>query len=360
MSPSNAARISRHRLRINREGLFLYLLLFAIGLAAYNTGNNLLFLFVSVMATLSVTHALLNYASRQHHSVERRVPRNLFAGQPFSVTLRLANHKRLFSSFSILLRDEKAPGQEVGRAHFVEVPPGQSAEHHYEMTVVRRGVFRFDGLWLQCRYPFGLTLNAMRYELPHSCVVYPRLIPVRSFAELRAGRYGDVERHEKGFGFNLYGLREYQEGESSRQIHWRTSAKCDTLMVKEFEEEERRHVTLLFENTGDPATDYDETFEETVSQTASLADHFIRQGWQVELITLSSVLPHGSGPGHLRKMLHVLALIQPVAVDGHQAHGRLLAQIHPDAGRIIWIHRRGNINPEVYGDAPRARVGGPV
>lgn len=358
MRASDTARISRYRLRIKREGLFLYLLLFAIGLAAYNTGNNLLFLFVAVMATLSVTHALLNYASRQDHSVERRLPRYLFAGQPFFVTLRLHNHKRRFHSFSILLRDEKDGGRETGRVHFVEVPPGQAAERRYEMTAVRRGLFHFDGVWLECRYPFGLTLNAMRYELPHACVVFPRLIPVRSFAELHAGQYGDLERHEKGFGFNLYGLREYQEGESSRQIHWRTSAKCDVLMVKEFEEEERRHITILFENTGNPAADYDETFEQAVSQSASLADHFIGQGWQVELLTLSGALPHGSGPGHLKKILHLLALIQPVPLDARQAHGRLVRQLHPDAGRVVWVHRRGNINPEVFHEPPGVMAGG--
>lgn len=357
MSAPNAARISRYRLRINREGFFLYLLLFAIGLAAYNTGNNLLFLFVSVMATLSVTHALVNYATRQHHTVERRLPPTLFAGQPFPVTLRLSNRKRFFSSFSIILRDEKAGGGETGRAHFVVVPAKSSAERRYEMTAVRRGLFRFDGVWLDCRYPFGLTLNAMRYELPQQCVVFPRLIPVQSFTEQRAGRYGDLERHEKGVGSNLYGLREYQEGESSRHIHWRTSAKCDTLMVKEFEDEERRHVTLLFENTGDPAADYDETFEETVSQTASLADHFIARGWQVELITLSGTLPHGSGPGHLRNILYFLALIQPVALSAHETHERLLRHLNPDAGHIVWIHRRGNINPELYSEAPSLQGG---
>jgi len=127
-------------------------------------------------------------------------------------------------------------------------------------------------------------------------------------------------------------------------------------MVKEFEEEERRHVTLLFENTGDPAVPYDETFEQAVSQTASLADHFIREGWQVELITLSGTIPHGSGPGHLKGILHLLALIQPVAIDSQQAQQRLIRQIHPDAGRIVWIGRGGNTGPELHSEVLRREV----
>jgi len=326
------------RLRINREGLFLYLLLFAIGFAAYNTGNNLLFIFVSVMATLSVTHTLFNYVSREKNSVDRRLPSSIHAGQPFNVTLQLKNNKRFFSTFSAVLEEEHPELRTAGGGvHFVHVPAGKTLERRYETTLHRRGRYRFDGLWLYCRYPFGLTRHGILYPAEQEVIVYPRLVPVRTPPSMQPRSQGDRERPEKGFGFSLYGLREYQEGESSRFIHWKTSAKWDQLMVKEFEDEQRRHVILLFENRGNPNLLFDEPFEAHVSEAASLAAHFIRDGWQVELVTLSGSIPHGSGAAHLRRIFHHLALIKAAPVSADQAHRRLLEQLHPDAGHLVPI-----------------------
>lgn len=347
MAQSSHSKVKDFRLHINREGYFLYLILFAVGFAAYNTGNNLLFLFVSLMASLSITHALLNFVARQKNDLQRRLPPTLFAGEPFPVTLSITNRKRFFSTFSIILREESRDLQSFGRTHFLRIPPGETLEKRYEAVLPRRGVFHFEGIWLECRYPFGLTMNAIRYELPEQCVVFPRLQAIHDESILQTGRHGDIERHEKGFGFNLYGLREYREGESSRLIHWRTSAKLDQPMLKEFEDEMQRHLTILFESTGDPTLVYDEVFEQAVSQAASLAAYYTAANWQVELITLSGSIPHGTGNAHLRRILYHLALIQPATFSPAEAQRRLLGRIHSDAGRIIWVNRQGNLSPEV-------------
>lgn len=327
------------RLRINKEGLLLYAILFAIGFGAYSSGNNLLFLVVSVIATFFAAHSMLNLISRHNNEIRRRLPRTVFAGEPFSVAVAVTNRKRFFSTFSVIAHEDHKLLRQSGRTHFIRVKAGATEERRYEAVVNRRGVFRLDRLWLECRFPFGLTQHSISYSLPDEVVVYPRLIPVPPPREIRKGRYGDLERQEKGFGFNLYNLRPYQEGESCRLIHWRTSARQDQLMVKEFEDEQQRHVTLVFENTGDPGLLMDELFEQGVSQAASLAARFIREGWQVELVTLTGAIPHGSGGAHLKRILHHLALIGPVPIDGAEAERRLSRRLHPDAGRVVWVNR---------------------
>ena len=187
----------------------------------------------------------------------------------------------------------------------------------------------------------------MRYDLPETRVVFPRLLPVRSYPELHTLGHGELEQPLKGHGHSLYGLRPYQPGESSRMIHWRTSAKRDELMVKEMENEIFHRVTLVFENTGDPTVALDEGFELAVSQAASLAVFFIREDWEVELVTLTESVPLGRGCGQLREILHQLALIDPVAVDSRQAVKQLSGRISYHSGKTLWINREGNINPEV-------------
>jgi len=340
-------RADRYRLQITREGMLLYLLLFAIGFAAYNTGSNLLFLFMSIIVALSMTHTMLNYHIRRRHRIERRLPQTLFAGSPFQVLLRLTNRKRFFTSYSIILQDEDEWENKIGRAHFIEVKPGETREQSYEAVFARRGPVSFRRAWLICRYPFGFSMNSTGYDVLQTRLVYPKIIKVQEIPELRAGKFGDMERHSKGFGSGLYGLREYQFGESSRFIHWKTSARLNQLMIKEFEDEQKRRVSVVFENTGNPKEDYDELFELLVSQTASLANYFIRQGWQTELITLSDQVPFGQGNGQLKKILDLLALIGPVAMDSRDAQHQISRILPVDGSRVVWVNRKGSVKAQV-------------
>jgi uncharacterized protein (DUF58 family) len=332
------SRFSDFQWGLQREGLLLYVLMFAIGLAAYNTGNNLLFLFVSVMATVIVTHSCLNYFSRQNHEIERRLPSTLVAGEIFTVTLRLHNKKRFFSSHAILLQEDKPELRQFGRVFFGNVRPGQTAIRHYDALLPGRGRYQFGPLWLRSRFPFGLSLQSMRYVIPEEVIVYPAIHSVRPELLAAGSMQGYIERPDKGFGFSLYGLREYQAGESSRLIHWKTSAKMDRLMVKEFEDEQLKRATVLFENlfTGDSRRDRDD-FEKKVSDAASYVAHLIRQGWQVELVTLSAHFPFGQGAQHLDRMLRHLALIEPAALSKEQARQRLAPAVRSDGGFSIQV-----------------------
>ena len=334
-------REGNFRLKINREGIFLYLILFAIGLAAYNTGNNLLFLIVSVIAAIYGLHSILNLLSRDRNHVVRILPKTIYAGDPVSITLRATNLKKFFSTFSILLRDEFKGLENSGRVHFVRIKPGQTEEQRYKAVFNRRGVYQLNRIWLDCRFPFGFSQHSIGYSQPDEIIVYPRLLPLSQIQNFRKGRHGEEEHQEKGFGFSLYNLRQYQEGESSRFIHWKTSAKLNQLMVKEFENEEQRQITIVFQNTGDPSILMDEQFEEGVSKIASLAVWYLQNGWQVELITLSGAFPYGNGSVHLRRLLHHLALITPVSLTAAEAERRLFQKLHPE-GRIIWINRMGS------------------
>ena len=60
-------------------------------------------------------------------------------------------------------------------------------------------------------------------------------------------------------------------------------------------------------------------FEPAVSLTASLAAHFHQQGFAVRLLVGAQEIPHGVGEPHLHRMLHVLALCEPVPVGQSDA-----------------------------------------
>jgi uncharacterized protein (DUF58 family) len=338
-SVSATAKTLRYHFSIRREGLFLYLILIAVLAAAFNTGNNLLFLFASVMASVSALQAVMNYLSREGNRVRRHLPSAVFAGEKFPVEFELTNNKRWFATHSVVIA-EKAPfpGGTEGRVHFLRVPAGKTEYKTYRTQCNRRGLHQLERFRLECSYPFGFNHHSLESKAEQELLVYPLILPVRSMPRSTFSHAGELETPRKGFGFSLYGLREYQPGESSRFIHWRTSAKMDRLMVKEFEEEERQLVTVVFDNsTTREIEDYDERFEQRVSEAASLAAYFLRRGWQVGLVSLSGSVGPGGGDSQLKRILHLLALIKQVREYPERADKQLLAQLEPESGHRVWV-----------------------
>ena len=77
---------------------FVFLTL-AIGVAAVNTGNNLLYLILGMMLSLIIVSGILSEQSLRKISVDWRFPTRIFAQQPVPVEIRITNGKRFLPSF---------------------------------------------------------------------------------------------------------------------------------------------------------------------------------------------------------------------------------------------------------------------
>ena len=94
-------------------------------------------------------------------------------------------------------------------------------------------------------------------------------------------------------------------------VHWKSSAKTGTLRVKEFSKGGLHNYTL-FLNILDPQTNVrvgQETLENRITETASLAYHLIRRGDEVTLKTPEMHTPSGNTETHLEHILKYLAKI---------------------------------------------------
>jgi uncharacterized protein (DUF58 family) len=80
-------------------------------------------------------------------------------------------------------------------------------------------------------------------------------------------------------------LREYQYGDDTRLIHWPTSARAATLMVREFVDLRRHDFTVVIDTSSDVATPDD--FEEIVDAAASVAAFALRSGLDIVVRTTS-------------------------------------------------------------------------
>ena len=326
------SKISRYfkpnrRLRPTREGVWFVLLSLAIGFAAINTGNNLLYLVMAMMLSFIIISGVLSEISLRKVGVERSFPSHLFALTPFEARVTVANNKRFFPSYSLLVPARpptksggaggKEPNQEKG-CYFVKVPPKTRSTLSYPFVFESRGLKPLSGLILSTRYPFGLFVKWLTIPSREEVLVYPYVADLKQEPARAANLLGHLPTFEKGPGSEFHGLRDYIEGEDLRLVHWKTSARAGRLMIREWEREGLNQVALILDNLlpEGEGNAFALRLEKAVSLAASLAFYFIEENYYVRLLTRSDQTPWGRGPDHLWTILELLALLSATKDEG--------------------------------------------
>jgi len=388
------------RTGVTVEGLLFIVFLMIIGFAAWNNGNNLLYLVLSAMLAFLIAANLIARVSLADVSIQLRFPDHIFAGEPANISVTLLNHKRFMPSYSLMVEalaegeeeeEEKGEG-ETGRrgdgarervagspprpvapsrsspvgprlssspsglsklAYFVLAPAGSSARQRIEHTFKVRGRYPITGFRIATKFPAGFFKKWRRIDATGEILVYPKPQPLDDFYHALPMLAGQIESHGRGSGDDLYAIRRYQPSDHMRYIDWKATAKSMAMMVREHMREDEWRLTIVFDTalppgssalaraaansnkpSGQPAEEssststqadvdeFRERFERAVLMAASLANHFILERAEVELITTGEQhhVPSGSGQEQLYKILASLATLQPTEPPDDGAH----------------------------------------
>ncbi len=301
-------------IRLTSEGTRYVLLTLAVGVAAINTGNNLLYLLLAMLLSLIVMSGLLSEQSFKQLEFKRRMPDRVFANRPATISLSIANRKTRVPTFSLRVQDIVA-GAAVDRGiHLLHAPPKSVTVRSYPMLVAQRGLHRIEGIKLLTRFPFGLFLKAATLPFASEVVVYPEIRPLPGALAHDLATWGhDQTVSRRGPGAGLYNLRRYHAGDDSRAIHWKTTARQRRLMVRETEAEDQRRVVLVLPTAVPESAQL--PFEQAVSLTASLAAFFHAQGHAIRLLVGEHEIPAGTGEAQYDAVLRTLALCRPVSPE---------------------------------------------
>jgi uncharacterized protein (DUF58 family) len=182
----------------------------------------------------------------------------------------------------------------------------------YELTRVPRGRYGFESVRLSAEDPFGLARTETVQTGAQALVVYPRLVALeRLFSE--GGAHAQEGRRlllRRPSGFELHSVREYEQGESLRKVHWRSTAHRGQLMVKEIEDAPRDEVVVLLD--GADAT----TFDVAVRAAGSILLAHMRRKRRSVLVVNSAAREEqaiGSEAADWPRALEVLAAAEPTA-----------------------------------------------
>lgn len=261
-----------------------------------------------VAVAVAVTLAIWSARASQRVEVTRAVAAPRVArGDPIRAVYRAVNpSRRRVAPMTIV---DECDGQQV-RVDLPSIAADDRTEGVGLIPTRRRGVFTI-GPWLIERVdPFGLSVGRRVSVARSPIIVHPRIYAL-------GGPYGAMHTVEdeavvrsaasdplSGF----VSLREYVDGDDPRLIHWPTSARLGTLMLREHVELRRPEFTVVLDAVETVATADD--FEEMVDVAASVAVHALSSGVTVRLRTTAREFP--GSPRPLDRETQVLDLLTPV------------------------------------------------
>ncbi len=282
-----------------------------MGFAALNTGNNLLYLVLSLMLAFLVLSGVMSESALRGIRVRRRLPREIFAGGANPIGLEITNDQRRVPSFAVVVSDRLRGGADAGRVFALRIGPGERETRFYRLSPERRGPVHFSGFHVSTRFPFGLFSKAMRIESEGEALAYPQVEPTAPRVRLgRASGGGETLSGGAGAGAEVSGLREFAPGDSVRRIHWRASVRRGELVTREVASEDSAEARIRLRTRGERAG---EAFEASVRRAASQVVAHLEAGQRVALETDGERLPADSGATHRARLLSFLALVEPGA-----------------------------------------------
>jgi uncharacterized protein (DUF58 family) len=363
---------------VTREGGGYVLLTIILGIAALNTGNNLLYIVVAAMLAAMLVSGVASAAMIRPLELEVVLPQYVFALKPSIARLLLRNNrwrapaisvrivppkerkaktvwqwqkgyfgfpfkapreKQWFSLPDLQLRPKQLPPEKPpilkDKVYYPYVPAKSVVAADVELNFPRRGIYKQNEFGIATRFPFSFLLKTRRISLERELLVYPSVEPTDEFFQVLPLIAGELEAFVRGRGNDLYRLREYLPDDPARHVDWKSSAKTGALMVREFTREDERKLRIVFDNP--PArTVKDEVYERFIALCASLAWHFAEEDAQ---LTFAATGYNGSP--ELHDFLKYLALVEAMETDGEGFLDKLAPS--EDYNIIVTARPRGSV-----------------
>jgi uncharacterized protein (DUF58 family) len=350
--PYLARRVVASRVReamdydVTRAGMIYILISVVIGIAAINTGNNLLYVVVAALLSAILVSGVASALVLRSLKLDVHLPEHVFAGRPMLARLLLSNASEWVPSFSVRVvpakrkkkdrwrweaytlgwprnrasqdqwlhlpdrrlrrvRDEYGKPILQESVYFPFLAPGQELRADLEISFPARGRYSEKNFGLATRFPFAFLMKTRRINLAREIIVYPEVESTGQFLEVLPMVTGEFETFVSGRGNDLYLIRDYMPHDSARHVDWKATARTGALKVREFSREDERKLRIVFDNPA-PGVLQPAAYERGVRLAASLGWHFYHEDVEV-----SFVAPGLEPTEDIFTFLRYLALVEP-------------------------------------------------
>ena len=216
--------------------------------------------------------------------------------------------------------------------------PAAAYRGTYVLERVPRGRYVVEEARATVDDPFGLARMDVELDARGSLLVYPRLVSLdRLFSE--SGAHAQDGRRlllRRPSGFDLHSVREYEQGESLRKVHWKTTARRGQLMVKELEDAPRDEIAVILD--ADASAVVEDSFDVQVRAAGSILRAHASHGRRAVLAVNSATRPSVRVTSLDGDWLAALGVLAEARAGRHAAGGR--AALARERARLAGASRR--------------------
>ena len=241
-----------------------------------------------LLLTLPLIAAVLVARARLRMSCERTVePAEVPLGSPVHGRITLGQDGRLPAG--ILMLEDAVPPELGPRPRFLVDRPDPSWRRQVEYPLLSevRGRFTTGPLMVRTTDPFGLVSLDRQFSATSEVMVTPVVVPLPPMRTAGgAGSTGEARPHRIGVvGQDDALVREYHQGDDVRRIHWRSTARRGELMVRREEQSWDPSASIVLDSRGTAhaGTGRHSSLEWAISAAASVATHFLDDGFGIEI-----------------------------------------------------------------------------
>lgn len=308
---------------LTRRGRFLVVVGLTTVLVSMLAGQRDVLRLGLLLLVLPVLAAVLVARARVRMTCERAVePAQVPLGTPLRGKITLGQDGRLPAA--ILMMEDAVPAQLGSNPRFLVDGANQSWRREVEYPLLGRvrGRFTTGPLLVRTTDPFGLVTLDRQFSATSDVMVTPHVVPLPKMRTAGgAGSTGEAQPHRVGVvGQDDVLVRDYQQGDDVRRVHWRSTARRGELMVRREEQAWDPSASILLDTraTAHVGVGMSSSLEWAVSAAASIATHFVDDGFGVEIYEAEG----------------------PMRVNGRQGQ-------HSSATRELVVSRLTDVQPRV-------------
>jgi uncharacterized protein (DUF58 family) len=279
-----------------RAGLVFAFVLLLMLTGSINYALSLGFVLTFLLAGVGISAMIHSFRNLVGLRVTPAKTAPVFAGEIAHFGVSLRNPSRAPRYSVALARGKEDPD-------VVDIPAESATLASVGVPAERRGILYPGRLTLYTRFPVGLYYAWSYLDLDTHCIVFPRPAPPGvPLPPLDVGRW-EGAGHGRGQD-DFAGLREYHPGDSPRHVAWKTAAREQRLLTKQFAGHAPAQLWLTLDlapaNLG---------FEDRISRLARWVLDADAAGIAYGVKLPSGTIELASGESHRERCLQALALL---------------------------------------------------
>ena len=268
-----------YRVLPTSSGLLMIFIGMVMGLAAYNTENNIIFASLSLLLGTLIVSGVICWANMRCARWRLETNTTFRVGDDGRAVVEVQNSSRrlplLCLQFALQCDAFEFPKRLYLREH---LEPGERRRLNWDFRPTRRMRARIVLSEVVSTFPFGFLSKHVAGECEAEIKVWPARIKYSSNRNAIAGLgWQGRSSSRKGNSGELLGLRNYERGDAPHSIHWKVSARRGQLVVKQNAAETQCLYHLVLD-TSQYYWSEAALFEKLCSFAASLAEDLFLSG----------------------------------------------------------------------------------